>query len=171
MKNLLRVTLVLALCFGGLSTVSAQNYGSAVGLRLGIPASVSYKTFIGGGSNAIEVFASYRKRNFLSSAYSWTQFGVSAGYQIHNDIESVDGLMWYYGAGAGVYFFNYSDVSYFGDAGGTSIGILGFLGLEYTFDSVPISISADWVPGWFIGGYGAGAGAGSGALAVRYILK
>lgn len=169
MKNLLRLTLILGLFFGGLATVNAQDYSSSVGLRLGAPASVTYKMFLGGGSNAIEAFASYRRRSYLS-AYNWTQIGIGAGYQIHKDIPSVDGLMWYFGAGASVFFWNYSDAAYFGDASTTSFGILGFLGLDYAFADVPVNLSVDWVPTFFINGYTNGFGAGGGALSVRYIL-
>lgn len=171
MKNLIRLTLILGLVIGGTSTLSAQEYTSSVGLRLGVPASVSYKMFLGGSSNAVEVFASYRRRNFVGSTYNWTQFGVSGGYQIHKDIPSVDGLLWYFGAGAGVYFYNYSDAVYFGDASTTSIGILGFLGLDYAFSGVPVNLSVDWIPAFFINGFSNGFGAGNGAVTVRYILN
>ncbi len=170
MKNLLRLTLIIGLAIGGFSTITAQDYNSAVGLRLGVPVSVSYKTFLGGGSNAFEAFASYRKRSFYSS-YDWTRIGVGAGYQIHKDIASVDGLMWYFGAGASVYFWNFSNSAYFDNSNTTSFGLLGFLGLDYSFANVPVNVSIDWVPVFFLNGYGNGFGADSGALSVRYIIS
>ncbi|MBK8625236.1 MAG: hypothetical protein IPN86_06655 [Saprospiraceae bacterium] len=155
-------TLVIALLF--VTSVSqAQDYKSAVGLRLGSPLSVSYKTFISekGAFEGVAGFRSY-------SGYSW--FNVGAYYQHHNEIASVDGLKWYYGAGANVYFWSWE--SNFIDPGSTtSIGISGVLGLDYKFSDYPVNLSADWIPTFFINGYGNGFSGGYGALAVRYTLN
>lgn len=161
---------VLAVAFCSTSLTGQSLYQSSVGLRLGYPVSVTYKTFLGGGNNAVEAFASYRSRNVLSN-FGWTSIGVGAGYQIHSPIESVDGLQWYYGGGAALFFFSYDDgFEGFADQATLSAGILGFLGLDYAFADAPVNISLDWVPVFSFGGYGSGFGGGRGALAVRYIL-
>ena len=153
-------TLVIALLF--VTSVSqAQDYKSAVGLRLGSPLSVSYKTFISekGAFEGVAGFRSY-------SGYSW--FNVGAYYQHHNEIASVDGLKWYYGAGANVYFWSWE--SNFIDPGSTtSIGISGVLGLDYKFADYPVNLSLDWAPTFIVGSsYINGFGAGYGALSARY---
>jgi hypothetical protein len=100
MKNLLRlIALTLCLCFANQTEAVAQDYKSAVGLRLGSPLAVSYKTFIS-ESSAIEGYVGYRG----FSGFSWIT--INGAYQIHNDISSVDGLQWYYGGGAGVQLWN-----------------------------------------------------------------
>ncbi|MEL7160083.1 MAG: hypothetical protein AAFN92_04940 [Bacteroidota bacterium] len=165
MKNLLRlIALTVCLCFAFQSEAVAQDYKSAVGLRLGTPWAASYKTFIS-ESSAIEVYASYRG----FSAWSWV--GINGAYQIHNDLGSTDGLQWYYGGGAGVQFWSVG--TGFGDGSGTLITVAGYLGLQYTFPDAPISLTADWVPTFFIGdGFGAfnSFGAGYGNFGVRYVL-
>ena len=172
MKNLLRITLILALFIGGLTTVKAQDYNSAIGLRLGSPIAVSYKMFLGGGSNAIEAFVSYRNysNTILGNRYGWRWIGVGATYQVHNDFPGVDGLMWFYGGGASVVFYSYDDY-YADDNDNISIGIHGTLGLDYKFADLPINVSLDWKPTFYINGFNNGFGAGYGALAVRYVLS
>ncbi len=95
MKKLLFVVLFAFGCF--FAAQAQQNYKSAIGLRLGYPISVSYKTFIS-EPGAIEVFAGFRSWNY----YSW--FNVGALYQHHFAITSVEGLDWYVGGGASAYF-------------------------------------------------------------------
>ncbi len=142
----------------------AQEYNSAIGLRLGYPTSVSYKTFLN-EKGAIEAFAGFRS---FSIGYNW--FNIGAMYQVHNPISELDGLSWYYGGGAAVYFWSYKNN--FVDAGSsTSFGILGALGLDYKFKDAPINASLDWVPTFFVNGYSNGFAGGYGALSVRYVLK
>lgn len=166
MKNLLRlIALTVCLCFAFQTEAVAQDYKSAAGLRLGYPWAASYKTFIS-ESNAIEVYAGFRGFTFYNS------ISINGAYQIHNDIESVEGLQWYYGAGAGVQFWSYSGVS----ESSTLFTASGYLGLQYTFVDTPISITADWVPTFVFGdGFGGigstGFGAGVGGIGVRYVLN
>jgi hypothetical protein len=103
------------------------------------------------------------------SSYSW--INVGGAYQVHKPIEGVDGLNWYFGGGASVFFWTYKN-SFTGDgSASTTFGILGNLGLDYKFEDSPINLSADWMPIFFINGFGSGFGGGYGALAVRYTLN
>lgn len=159
-----KLCFTLALLGACLFTVQAQEYNSAIGLRLGSPLSISFKQFIS-EPGAIEVFAGFR--NY--SGYGW--FNVGGLYQHHFPITSVEGLKWYVGGGASVYFWNY-DFDLPGDEDtNLSLGILGNLGLDYKFATAPINLSVDWMPSIFISGYGSGFGAGYGALSVRYTLN
>lgn len=160
MKKLIFTFLVVFCC---VFAAKSQDYKSAIGLRLGYPLSVSYKTFIS-DPGAIEIFAGFRGYQY----YGW--FNVGAMYEHHMPIASVSGLKWYFGGGASVYFWHYNDG--FADAGSnTSIAILGNLGLDYKFENAPVNLSVDWVPAFFVNGYGSGFGGGYGALSVRYTLK
>ena len=144
-------------------SLAAQDYGSAIGLRLGFPFSVSYKNFLN-RTDALEIYAGVR--NFDS--YGW--FSVNAAYQRHTDIAEVYGLQWYYGGGAGLQFWNYDATS----EGSVTLAISGYLGLQYSFYDLPLTFSLDWRPSVFIGkNLGTGFntfGAGYGGLGVRYIL-
>ena len=163
MKNLL--TVLALMTFGLLCTndVQAQYYSSAIGARLGSPLSVSYKTFVN-ETSAVEAYVGFRGY----SGYSWVSANVA--YQIHNMIGDVDGLSWYYGFGAGLYFYNF-DSGFFNDnSSNTAFSVQGYLGLDYAFAEAPINLTVDWIPTYFINGYGSGFGAGYGTLGVRYIL-
>ncbi len=161
MKKSLFTALIICSFF---FVAQAQGYKTAIGLRLGYPASVSLKHFIS-EKGAVEVFAGYRGY----SGYSW--FNVGAAYEHHSPIESVDGLQWYFGGGAAAYFWRWNDGFVYGDAGSTSFGILGTLGLDYKFEDYPVNLSADWMPLFALNGFNNGFYGGYGALSVRYTLK
>ena len=152
----------VALCAFG-HTATAQDYSSAIGLRFGYPTSITFKTFLT-ETNAVEVYAGLRGYG----SFRW--YSINGAYQIHNDIESVEGLQWYYGGGAGVQFWSYD----FLEESSTTFSISGYAGLQYTFPDTPISLTVDWVPTFFLGdNFGTGFnsfGAGYGALAARYTL-
>ena len=162
MNPLKYVLFAVALCAFG-HTATAQDYSSAVGLRFGYPLSVSYKTFLN-ETNAVEAYVGFRGYG----SFSW--FSINGAYQIHNDIESVDGLQWYYGGGAGVQFWSYDFLA----ESSTTFSLAGYLGLQYTFVDAPVSLTLDWVPTVFLGdNFGVGFntfGAGYGALGARYTL-
>ena len=157
------VFLIPLLLIGWLSVGQAQTYKSAIGARLGYPLSATYKTFLNENS-ALEVFAG--TRGF--SGYRW--ISVSGAYQIHKPFSksNVDGLNFYYGAGASVYFWSF-DLDL--DESTTTFGLQGYLGLDYSLKNTPINLTVDWIPTFFVGGFGAGFGAGYGSLGVRYILS
>lgn len=143
----------------------AQEYQSAIGARLGYPLAASYKQFIN-ETNAFEVYAGFRSW----STYSW--FSLSGAYQVHKQLTSdVPELYWYFGGGASVYFWNYKSTFLDDNSANTSFALQGYLGLEYTFDDTPLSLSVDWIPTIFLNGYGSGFGAGYGTLAARYVLS
>lgn len=154
----------LALALGCFVAAYSQNYKSALGLRLGYPISATYKHFIS-EPGAIEVFAGFRSWTY----YSW--FNVAGAYEHHFPISGVDGLNWYVGGGASAFFWNYKDLFPGDNSASTSIGIMGVLGLDYKFDNAPVNLSVDWMPIFFVNGYGNGFGGGYGALSARYVLK
>ena len=161
MKNLL---LAIAFTFSA-SILFAQQFESAVGLRLGYPTSASYKKFIS-EDKAVEAYVGFR--DYFGS--NW--LSVNAAYQTHKDLEfeDIQGLQWYYGFGAGL-----NRVSYEFDRGGyTFFNLSGYVGLSYVFEDIPLNLSVDWVPSIFVGGGGVGRvggfGGGYGALTARYVL-
>ncbi len=146
----------------------AQNdaaYKTAVGTRFGSPyLSGSYKTFLN-EKVAMEAYVGYRGY----SSFRW--ISISAAGQIHNPIpEVLEGLQWYYGAGASVYIWTF-DNAFIENSASTSYGINGYLGLDYKVPGKPVAISIDWVPTFFLNGYGSGFGSGYGGIGVRYVLK
>jgi len=151
----------LALC----SQLNAQDYKSAIGLRFGYPLSISYKTFLT-ETNALELYAGYRG---YSGVYGY--FSIGGLYEIHNPINGVDGLSWYYGGGLSVQFFSYDDSYYFNDdLGDFGVGLSGVIGLDYKFADAPFNLSLDFLPTIRFGGWDSGYYSW-GALAARYVLK
>lgn len=156
-----KLILMLVIVLGCSLQAKSQNYDNAIGLRLGYPLSVSYKQYIS-ESNAFEIYGGFR------SFAGYTQMNASAAYLIHNDIDSVDGLNWYYGFGAGAYFYSYdSSVT---SSSSIALAASGYIGLEYTFADIPLSLTLDWVPTFVIGGNYAGFSPQTGSLGVRYVL-
>ncbi|GJM36092.1 MAG: hypothetical protein DHS20C18_50930 [Saprospiraceae bacterium] len=150
-------------CFS--NSAEAQNYQTALGARLGYPLAISFKHFLNENS-AIEAYVGTR----WYSTYRWTN--ISGAYLYHKPIAGLDGLQWYVGGGASAYFWGFKNTFPGAERyNNTTIGIQGYLGLDYKFDDVPINISLDWVPTYFFNGFGNGFGAGYGSLAVRYVLK
>jgi hypothetical protein len=64
-----------------------------------------------------------------------SRFGVGGLLEIHKPM-NVEGLRWFYGAGAYVGF----------EGSDTYLGPTGVLGLDYKFPNVPINLSLDWKP-------------------------
>lgn len=169
-QTMKKQVLIIILCIGGLiggmTNLEAQSYKSAIGIRLGVPLSLSFKTFIS-ETHAIELFASFQSQD-LGFGLDWKRISLGGSYQLHNEIPGVDGLNWYYGGGALVSFWSYSEENFFADESSVSLGLQGNIGLDYKFESIPLNLSVDWIPTIFINGYLGGFGAGYGALAARY---
>jgi len=162
-KLIFTTTLLLVCCFAAQS----QDYKTAIGLRFGYPTSISLKHFIS-EPGAIEVFAGTARR---SAYYRWTNIG--AMYQHHSGISGAEGLRWYAGGGAAIFFWNYDNgFARRSEYGSTSIGVMGVLGLDYKFADLPLNLSADWLPTFYLGDvYVGGFGAGYGALSARYTFN
>lgn len=164
MKNLIRAIVFLFILGGiGLSSAQAQNYDKAVGLKAtGWGLGVTGKMFLNEEA-AVDVGVTYRSFGAFSYSYSWTSiYGL---YELHKDIDAVDGLQWYYGGG--VFYTLYGgDFDYAGSGLDNFFGLSGVLGLDYKFENTPISITLDWIPSFGFGGYGFGAD--NGGVAVRY---
>lgn len=161
-----KLILTLTVIFSVLYSASAQStYKSAIGLRLGWPVSVSFKQFIS-DPGAIEAFAGYRGY----TSYGWAVVGAT--YQHHFPIGSIEGFTWYIGGGAAFYFWNYDFDNTFAT---TSFGILGVGGVDYKFANIPLNLSADIMPAFFIGSNYYGSfnrfQGGLGALSARYTFK
>lgn len=150
------------------SKLHAQQGETSVGLRLGYPFSASIKYFVS-DEHAVEGYVGFRG----SSVYRWTN--ISVAYQVHKplDLDFIEDLYWYFGAGGTLFIWTYDFDPFFNNEfNNTSFGIQGYLGLNYRFEEIPLELSADWIPTVFIGnGYLSGFGGGYGTLAVRYIIN
>ncbi len=143
----------------------AQDYRTALGLRLGPSYGVTVKHFYK-TDQAIEGILDARRGGF-NLAVLWQQHGRA--FDVQN-------LNWFIGGGAHVgtwrhqYGYPWRSRDLDRDGSYTVVGIDGIIGMEYTIPGAPINISLDWKPAINIvpqvGFWGDGF-----ALSIRYAFK
>jgi hypothetical protein len=135
-KMMCSLLLISGICLA--TTVSAQAYKTAVGVRLSNSAamvnnSVSLKHFLN-ESTAVEALLSFGD-----------PLAIGALLEKHKPL-STEGLQWFYGGGGYISFVK----TYIPDKGknetNTNFGAQGVLGLDYKFANLPLNISLDWKP-------------------------
>jgi hypothetical protein len=166
MKNLI-LCLILTNCL--LASAQAQRNSSqsdrnwAVGLRLGDPAGINVRKYLG-GNNALELnlgntglFYGGKSRSYSYGGYGGYRgsgLAVQVNYIWQNPISSVDGLEWYWGLGGQFSSrrFYYLDNDYykkysFRTAGyyesRAALGATGVVGLEWTIPDTQVSLFTD----------------------------
>jgi hypothetical protein len=131
-----KALIILAIC-GLWSTRGVTQ--QLIGLRGGWFSGVTYQHYLS-SEKALEGLLQFRS--------NWVN--VTGLYEIHKDFSDVQGLKWYYGAGAHIGSFSYNrNDPYFGNrysGGGLIIGADGIIGIEYFFEEIPFQISADYKP-------------------------
>ncbi|MEO1259843.1 MAG: hypothetical protein AAFZ15_13705 [Bacteroidota bacterium] len=170
MEKLKLITVTITLMVTVSLTCHAQEYRMAGGLRLGYPVSLSLKLFLN-ESSAVEAYLGTRGYDYIVYDYRSTVLG--GAYLIHKplDIDGLDGLKWYFGGGAALYFWSYDEGIFDDDRVDTSLALQGYVGLDYSFANTPINISLDWTPTILLRGLGSGFGGDYGSLGVRYIIS
>jgi len=161
MKKCSLFILVIGCSILSITNSFAQNYKTAVGARIGYPLTLSGKYFI---NESIALEGNLGLRAF--SGYSW--IALSAAGLKHKPLDVLDGLNWYYGAGLSVYFWRFDQIN---TLSSSSLGLQGYVGLDYTFKKSPINVTIDWTPTFFINGYTSGLGTRFGGLGIRYTLN
>ena len=150
--------IVLFLLFSGLY-LNAQDYKTSLGLRAGLPYGLTIKHFLN-EINALE--------GILASNYGG--FVATALYENEHWTGHYPGLNWYWGAGAHAGFWDMGANKYVKSTySGSVIGVDGVLGIEYTFDEIPLNLSLDVLPSVNLIG-STGWGGINGALSVRYVF-
>lgn len=137
----------------------AQDNFTSLGLRAGFANGITLKHFTA------------EKLAFEGILTNWKRGHELAGlYEIHNRIFTGKKLHWYIGLGAHLAFWD-GDYERWGKLGTsyTVIGVDGIVGVEYTFDDIPINIGINWKPAYNVIGY-PGYWGDSGAFSVRYIF-
>jgi hypothetical protein len=141
----------------------SQPYHLAAGLRFGHPNCLSLK-YLPSPHRQLEGFLGYRS----FGSHSFTTAGAT--YAKYANIKSVKGLSWFAGGGASI-FWSW-DAQFAGASGSsTSFGLLAHGGLDYVFSDLPLNLSIDWMPIFFLRGYSSGFAGGYGALSARYVFN
>jgi hypothetical protein len=152
---------VLILLFAaGISMAGfSQDYKTALGLRAGLPYGVTLKHFIN-KSNALEGILASR----------WSGLVITGLYENESWIGNYPALNWYWGFGAHAGFWDQgSNPNVNASFVGVVIGVDAILGIEYTFDELPINLSLDLLPSLNVIG-STGWGGINGALSIRYVF-
>ncbi|MEO1451487.1 MAG: hypothetical protein AAFV07_18290, partial [Bacteroidota bacterium] len=158
MKKYLFLSLIFLML--GATELLAQRYSTAVGVRAGYGMGFSYKSYVK-PKVAFEGILAVR----------WRGVGATALVQKHHKLLGVPGVQWYYGGGMHAGYWNDVETrqALFSGESSVILGLDGVVGIEYTFDEIPINVSLDWIPMVnIIGGRVAGNVAGGGGLAIRY---
>lgn len=124
-----------------------SEYKGAVGGRVGNPIAGSIKYFIG-KSGALEGWLGFTNSGGIY--YSGVGFALGGMYQHHFPIGDIDGFQWYVGGGMFVEFFNINDNNNPRGYSSTGIALNGVGGVDYKFKSIPLNVSADWMPAFFL---------------------
>jgi len=137
MKKILSVVLLTA-AVSPFSSVSAQDYKSALGVRLSsssamVNNSVSFKQFVS-DKTAIEALFSFGDPHALGAIL-----------EFHKPL-SAAGLNYFYGAGGYISFIKTTNVNIGKTSGDPNFGAQGVIGLDYKFTNVPLNLSLDWKP-------------------------
>jgi len=112
----------------GLLSANAQ-YKHSIGLALGSPTGLSYKTFL----------SNNKALDFTLGATNH-YFTVSCMYEIHNSLQ--ENIQWYFGPGAHIGSWTGGD---YGNGG--FFGIDGVIGIEFDPGEIPLAFSLDLRPG------------------------
>lgn len=123
---------------GFFSTLSAQDYKTAVGVRLSsagaaVNNSVSVKQFLH-NNTAVEALFSFGD-----------PLALGAMLEKHKPLAS-SGLSYYYGAGGYLSFVKTFDPTKNRNITDPNFGGMGVIGLDYKFAQIPLNISLDWKP-------------------------
>ncbi len=156
-KHFIYFFLVLLFAGGGSSTY-AQLYNTGVGARMGFFNGLTVKHFLQEG-RAVEGILSTR----------WDGFIITGLYEFQQEFADVNNLEWYFGGGAHIGFWQTGKYHFDGTAKSV-FGLDIILGVEYTFDEFPFSVSLDWKPAFNVVGDSNWWGDGA-ALSIRYTFR
>lgn len=120
--------------------VHAQYYQTALGLKFGGYNGISAKHFVS-DINAVEGLLSF----------GWGGFAITGLYEWNWEAFDTYGLGWYIGGGAHIGVRErrpYGDP--YGGDGSAFLGLDFILGLEYTFEEIPLNLALDWKPAFDI---------------------
>lgn len=130
--------LLLVAAIGSFNKISAQDYKTALGVRLSSSAatvnnSISLKHFIN-QNTAVEGLFSFGD-----------PLALGVLFEINKPINET-GIQWYYGGGGYLAFIKSYNVNKQKNETNTNVGAQGVLGLDYKFANLPLNLSLDWKP-------------------------
>ncbi|MFN8407429.1 MAG: hypothetical protein U0X71_08115 [Sphingobacteriaceae bacterium] len=135
MNKLSTILVAIGLIFVSTIQVNAQSYKDGVGIRLGTYNGITFKTRVA-EDKALDFNLAFNS----GSDYSYAR--LTGLYEVHAKTNITPGLLWYYGAGAGLGSRKDKRL----DSSDLFVSVNGVIGMDYKFEKAPINISLDWVP-------------------------
>lgn len=136
-----------------------QDYKTSLGLRAGLPYGLTVKHFLN-KYNALEGILASR----------WQGFIITGLYENEHQTGIYPGFNWFWGFGGHVGFWGADENPNLKNSySGSVIGLDGILGIEYTFDEIPLNLSLDIMPSVNLIGV-TGMGGIHSALSIRYVF-
>ncbi len=156
MKRIFIITILAAL----MSLASyGQDYRTSLGLRAGLPYGMTVKHFLN-KYNALEGVLAAR----------WQGFIITGLYENEHQTGQYPGLNWFWGLGGHIGFWGADENPNLEPTySGSVIGVDAILGIEYTFDEIPLNLSLDLLPSVNLIGH-TGWGGINGAISIRYVF-
>ncbi|MER3499155.1 MAG: hypothetical protein C4308_11240 [Chitinophagaceae bacterium] len=130
--------LFLFLCLSAFNNLSAQDYKTALGIRLSnsnplVSNSISLKHFL-------------NEKTAIEGLFSFGDpLSIGGLVEFHKPF-STPGLQWYYGAGGYLGFGKDYDPAKAREVRQTYFGGMGVAGLDFKFANIPLNLSLDWKP-------------------------
>jgi hypothetical protein len=137
MKKILFALFIIALV-NSFNNASAQNYKTALGIRLSSSAAMQ--------NNSISIKQFITEKTAIEGLISFGDpLSFGALVEFHNPL-SASGLRYFYGAGAYLAFIKTYNPNKQINETDANFGAQGVVGLDYKFANAPINISLDWKP-------------------------
>lgn len=134
MKKFLPALLIITLISVS-KTTSAQDYKTALGVRLSTDAAVI--------NNSVSIKHFINEKLAVEGLLSFSNpVAIGGLLQVHTPLAGTEGLKWFYGAGVYIGF----DSDKAKTTGRNLMGAMGSVGLDYKFANVPLNLSLDWKP-------------------------
>ena len=132
-KSIFTLIVVLLLSF---SAAKAQYYNTSLGLRIGPASGFTVKHFLK-ETAALEGLVYFR----------WDGVVITGLYELAGPAFDAQGLNWYFGGGAHIGFWD-NNAPPWRDEDDDFVALGGdlILGLEYTFEEIPLNLAIDWKP-------------------------
>ncbi len=137
MKRIIIVCL-LAVGIGSISTVAAQDYKTALGVRLSSSNAMQ--------SNSISIKHFINSITAIEGLFTFGDpLALGALLEFHKPL-SASGLTYFYGAGGYIGFVKKVNTNTAKTSTEPNFGAQGIIGLDYKFSNVPLNLSLDWKP-------------------------
>jgi hypothetical protein len=137
MKKII-VSLFFVLAVGITMTASAQDYKTALGVRLSNTAPMV--------NNSISLKHFLNEKTAVEALFSFGDpLALGALLEVHKPL-SESGIQWYYGGGGYLAFVKTFNTTKNRDETNTNFGAQGVIGLDYKFVNIPLNLSLDWKP-------------------------